>query len=317
MTVRRPPLLPPGGRIGVVSLASPVPAARLESGVAALRALGYGVEVGEHALARDGHHAGVPIDRASDLNEMFARSDIDAIFCARGGSSAILTLEHLDFKLAGAHPKVFVGYSDITSVQLALWARAGLPSFFGPMVTPEWAGGLTPEAGALLWRLIGHASPAGPLVDRQRATAPWALVGGRAAGVLVGGTLALVAATLGTPEQIDLTDRIFFFEDIHESPARIERYLAQLGRAGLLRQAAGFLVGPLRWDASLEEQSAYRPFEAALRDHLAPLGRPVLAGYPFGHVANPITLPLGTMVELDADERVLRVVEAAVCLPQR
>jgi muramoyltetrapeptide carboxypeptidase len=311
-----PPALPsallPGGRIGVVALASPVPAERLERGVAALRGLGFEVALGEHVLDRDGHHAGAPAARAADLQALFARPDVDAIFCARGGSSSIGVLEHLDFELIRAHPKVFVGYSDVTSVMLALLARAGLRSFFGPMVTPDWAGGLVPEARDTLWRLICRTSPAGLLTDARCASESLALVGGKAQGVLVGGTLSLVAATLGTPEQIDLAGRLFFFEDIHESPARIERYLAQLARAGLLQQAAGFLVGPLRWDPSDEERAAYLPFETVLREQLAPLGRPTLVGYPCGHVPNPITMPLGSQVELDADRRVLSVLEPAV-----
>jgi len=295
-----------------VSLASPVPPERLELGLAALRALGFSVVLGEHVVEREGHHAGEPAARAADLQALFARPDVDAIFCARGGSSSIRALDHLDFELIRAHPKVFVGYSDVTSVMLALLARAGLRSFFGPMVTPDWAGGLAPDARDALWRLICRASPAGPLADARRAAGSWPMVEGQARGVLVGGTLSLVAATLGTPEQIDLTDRIFFFEDIHESPARIERYLAQLARAGLLRQAAGILVGPLRWDASDEERAVYLPFETVLREHLAPLGRPTLIGYPCGHVPNPIAMPLGSLVELDADRRLLSVLEPAV-----
>src|SRR5258707_393356 len=124
-----PPALPPGGTIGVVALASPVPLERLGKGVAALRAEGFEVGLGEHVLDRDGHHAGEPAARAADLHVMFARADVDAIFCARGGSSSIRILEHLDFELIRAHPKVFVGYSDVTSVMLALLARSGLRSF--------------------------------------------------------------------------------------------------------------------------------------------------------------------------------------------
>jgi muramoyltetrapeptide carboxypeptidase len=307
-----PPVLPPGGKVGVVAPASPVPPERLERGVAALRALGFQVVLGQHVLDQDGHHAGEPAARAADLHAMFADPEVDAIFCARGGSSSIRVLEHLDFELVRAHPKVFVGYSDVTSVMLALLARAGLPSCFGPMVSVDWAGELAPDARDALWRLVCRTSPAGLLADAHRAAEAWPLVPGRARGILTGGTLTLVAATLGTPEQIDLADRIFCFEDIHESPARIERYLAQLDRAGLLRQAAGFLVGPLRGDVSEEEAAAYLPFERVLRDSLAPLGRPTLVGYPFGHVPHPITLPIGTLVELDADQRVVRVLESAV-----
>jgi muramoyltetrapeptide carboxypeptidase len=307
-----PPAVPPGGRIGVVALASPVPPERLEQGETALRAMGFEVVRGEHVLGRVGHHAGEPAARAADLHAMFARPDIDAIFCARGGSSSIRVLEHLDFDLIRAHPKVFVGYSDVTSVMLALLAGSGLRTFFGPMVTPDWAGELSAGARDVLWRLVCRAAPAGPLADRRCSTEAAPLVSGRARGVLVGGTLALIAATLGTPEQIDLTDRIFFFEDIHESPARIERYLAQLYRAGLLHHAAGFLVGPLRWDAPDEERERYLSFDAVLRDLLAPLGRPTLIHFPCGHVPSPITLPLGALVELDADQHLLRVLEATV-----
>ena len=158
-----PPALPPGGRIGVVALASPIAPERLEQGLAALRACGFEVVLGEHVLVRSGHHAGAPADRAADLHALFDWPDIDAIFCARGGSSSIRVLEHLDFELIRAHPKVFVGYSDITTVMLALLARSGLRSFFGPMLAPDWANGLAAGAQDNLWRLICRASPAGAL----------------------------------------------------------------------------------------------------------------------------------------------------------
>jgi muramoyltetrapeptide carboxypeptidase len=307
-----PPAVPPGGRIGVVAPSSPVSPERLERGVAALRLQGFQVVMGEHVLNQDGHHAGEPMARADDLHGMFARADVDAIFCARGGSSAICVLELLDFSLIRRHPKVVVGYSDVTSLLLAIWARAGMRSFFGPMVTPDWAGGLAAGAQDALWRLICRPEPAGALADPRCATESYPLVGGRTRGVLLGGTLALVAATLGTPEQIVLKDRVFFFEDIHESPARIERYLTQLGRSGLLAEAAGFLVGPLRWDASDAERRSYHSFDTVLRRQLEPLGRPTLVGFPFGHVPNPLTLPLGTLIELDADQRVVHVLEPSV-----
>jgi muramoyltetrapeptide carboxypeptidase len=296
----------------VVALASPAPPERLERGVAALRAQGFQVVLGTHVRDRDGHHAGSPADRAADLHALVADPRVDALFCARGGSSSIRVLEHLDFDQLRARPKILVGYSDVTSVLLALLARSGWRSFFGPMVTPDWAGGLSAGAGDALWRLICRPEPAGLLVEPHEIPNAWTLVGGRAEGVLVGGTLSLVVATLGTAEQIDLTDRIFCFEDIHESPARIERYLTHLARAGVLERAAGFIVGPLRWDVPDEERGAYLTFETVIEQHLAPLGRPTLIGYPFGHVPHPVTMPLGTRVSLDADQRRVTVMEAAV-----
>ena len=144
----------------MVALASPVPAERLEIGIAALRALGFEVVLGKHVLDREGHHAGEPAARAGDLHALFSEPGVDAIFCARGGSSSIRVLEHLDFERIRAHPKIFVGYSDVTTVMLALLARCGLRSFFGPMVTPDCGNWPSPAAPKLYMVSNVQAAPA-------------------------------------------------------------------------------------------------------------------------------------------------------------
>jgi len=293
-----------------------VPPEALERGVAALRARGFRVLLGEHAGDRRGHLAGEDRDRAADLHAMFVREDVDAVLCARGGSGSIRLLPHLDWDLLAAHPRVFLGYSDVTILQLALLRRCRQPSFFAPMVTPDFAREPSAACVELLRRLACEPLPAGELAD-PRASAAVTLAPGAAEGPLVGGTLSLVTATLGTPFEIDTDGAVLFLEDVHESPARVERCLAQLLLAGKLERAAGFLLGAFSWEAPEEERARYLKTEEVLADFLLPLGRPALLGWPFGHVPDPVTLPMGIRVRLDAGRKSLEVLEPAVGPPRR
>jgi muramoyltetrapeptide carboxypeptidase len=306
-----PRALPRGGTLGIVAPASPVNAEALERGIQAIRAHGFSVVVGEHVLDRYGHLAGQDTDRAADLHAMFRRPDVDAVLCARGGSGSIRLLRHLDWDLIAAHPKPFLGYSDVTILQLALLSRCRLPSFFAPMVTPDFAKNPDPGCPETLWRLVCEPAPAGELREPRTETAE-TLVGGTAEGPLVGGTLSLVVATLGTPYEVVLDGALFFFEDVHESPARIERYLAQLLLAGKLERASGFLIGNVPYEASDEERARYLGIRQVYEDLLVPLGKPLVYGWPFGHDPSPVTLPIGIRARLDADRKAVTVVEAAV-----
>jgi muramoyltetrapeptide carboxypeptidase len=305
-----PPALPPGGTIAVVAPSSPVDRERLAAGVAALERLGFRVRLGAHINDRYGHHAGSDTDRAADLNAAFADPEVDAIFCARGGSGSIRVLPHLDYEQIARHPKPFVAYSDVTSVQLALLKRAGLVSVFGPMVAPNWSQGLSPVSRDALWRLLCRPTPAGMLRDRADPRPYHVLRGGVARGRCAGGTLALVVATLGTPYQIELAGRLFFFEDVNESPARIERYLAQLKQAGLLDDVTGFFIGTAPYDEA--DRDRFLTLEQVYRDLLLPFDKPLVYGLPIGHEPSPIPIPMGVTAVLDADRGLLRVVEPMV-----
>src|SRR5262249_58869904 len=164
-----PSALPDGATLGIVAPASPPDPARFPAGLDALRAAGFRLELGEHVQSRGGHLAGDDAARAADLNAMFQRDDIHGIVCARGGSGAIRLLDRLDYDAIRTHPKVFVGYSDITVLQLALLRRGGLPTFFAPMVQPDFARGMPPGALAAWRRLLSRPEPFGPLDDPRRA----------------------------------------------------------------------------------------------------------------------------------------------------
>ncbi len=304
-----PPRLQPGDALGIVAPASPVAPERLAAGVAALERWGYRVVVAPHVLDRRGHLAGRDADRAADLAGMFARPDISGIVCARGGAGSVRILPLVDFAALARTPKVFIGYSDVTMIHLAL-NRAGLVTFFGPMAAVDLAREFPPAAERVLRALVEVPEPAGLIADPERPAT--SLAPGRAEGVLVGGTLSLVSESLGTPWEIDTAGRILFLEDVHEPLYRVDRMLAHLSVAGKLDAAAGFLVGALHQEG-LDPEPPLSLLEI-LTDHLVRPGKPAAFGFPVGHVPGTLSLPLGVRASLDvsAGAASLRVLAPAV-----
>jgi muramoyltetrapeptide carboxypeptidase len=306
-----PPALPRGGTIGIVAPASPGARDAFDRGRAAIEAHGFRTVLGGHLFDCYGHLAGSDADRAADLHAMFLRDDVDAVLCARGGNGSIRLYPHLDWDLIAAHPKPFLGYSDITSLELAFLKKCRMPSFFAPMVISDFAKDPWPGCVDLLWRLVCDPQPCGEIHDRRCVDAV-TLVGGVAEGPCVGGTLALVAATLGTEYAPDLDGCVFFFEDVQESPARMERYLMQLLLTGKLDRVSGFLIGNAPFDASEDEEAHYLAIDQVYADLLVPLGKPLVYGWPHGHDPSPVTLPMGIRIRLDADRKTVTILEPAV-----
>ena len=301
--LRRPKALPPGGTIGIVNPSSPVEADLLDAGIAVLESRGFSVVAAPHVRDRDGHHAGSPSARASDFTAFYADPQIDALWCARGGSSACRLWPLLDWdKLAAMPPKIVVGYSDTTSLLIPLNQRIGTVALHGPLVFELRT--LAPDLLDWQLRLLQDTQPAGMVPG----TAAETLVPGTAEGLLCGGCLSLVAGTLATPYQLDTAGKLLLIEDIDEAPHRIERFLLQFAEAGLLASAAGFIVG----QATDADDRRTLPMRQLWSDLLAPYGKPAVLGFPFGHVPNNYALPLGVRARLDADARLLTLLEPAV-----
>jgi len=301
--VRCPEALPPSGTIGIVNPSSPVEADLLDAGIAALESRGFRVQVAPHVRDRNGHHAGSPQNRASDFTTFYADPTIDVIWCARGGFSALRLWPHLDWDaLAALPPKMVIGYSDTTSLLVPLNQRVGTVVLHGPLVFE--IGTLAPDILDWQMRLLQDPQPAGIVPGSAAET----LVSGTAEGQLCGGCLSLVAATLGTPYQIATAGKLLLIEDIDEAPHRIERFLAQFAEAGLLSAASGFVVG----QSTHADDSRTLPMHQIWADLLAPCGKPTVLGFPFGHVPSNYALPLGIQARLDADEKTLTLLEAAV-----
>lgn len=281
-----------------VAVAAPASAALdradTDAGLAALRERGLSVETSRAFASPHAYLSGSDDDRAAEINALLARDDLDAIVCLRGGYGALRILDRIDYDAARAHPKLIVGYSDITALHLALYAKAGLTGLSGPMVAPDWPT-LDAESEAQFWQIASGATGV-PLVGPGGE----ALVGmcnGETEGVLLGGNLALTAALLGTPYLPDLRGAILFLEDVGEAPYRIDGLLARLRLAGVLGQLGGLVYGAFT-DA---EPATNRPsftVDEVLAHYASYVEGPVASGLVYGHFARKTTVPVGVRARL-------------------
>ena len=299
----RPRRLVPGDRVAVVATSAPVLPDRLDRGVAVLRSWGLDVTVGAHALERVRHLAGRDADRAADLQAAWCDPSVAAVLVARGGSGASRLLDLLDWEaMRRVDPKVLVGFSDATALHEAVATHLGVSSLFGPMPASQVFGGERPDARTAEHLRATLFEP--ETVRTLHAVEPTTVVGGRATGVLVGGTVARLSSTIGTPESRPAAGGIVVLEDVDEAPYRLDSHLTQLIRTGWFDDVRGVALGT--WencgDEALETVSA----------RLEGLGVPMLTALPIGHGVPALTVPLGVEAELDADAGTLTLVEPAL-----
>jgi len=306
----KPPALRPGDTVGIVAPASNVKRTELEAGSEALRRAGYRPYYIDSILEQDLYFAGSVHRRVHELEEMFAREEVRAIICARGGYGANYLLEALDLEKIKANPKIFVGYSDLTALLTYFADAAGLVTFHGPMVAKDWAhdGGVD----SVSWQSALGAAVAWELNFDARSGVS-GLVEGAAEGILYGGCLSILVASLGTPYEIKTAGTILFVEDVTAKPYQIDRMLMQLKLAGKLNGVRGIIFGEMR-DCVQNANQGYTLEEVVLRV-VGELGIPVAYGLRSGHVtAGNITLPIGVKAGLTVrDGKVsLKILEAAV-----
>ncbi len=310
----KPPRLRPGGTVALVAPAGPVRPDALAWAVRAVERRGFRVAVDASILENDGYLAGSEARRVRELTDAFADPAIDAVLCARGGYGAMRLLPALDPDLFRRHPKPFAGFSDITALHAFLGQQAGLVTVHGAMLATRPAP--APAALEALWRALTDPSPLG-VVGGPRVKA---IGRGRARGRLVGGNLTLVTALVGTPWALNTDGAVLFLEDVDEPAYRIDRMLMQLGLAGALDGIRGVVVGELADSQPAWPEPAgrgapptdQRRVRRLLAEVFGLLGIPVLYDFPAGHGRRNLALPLGAMVEVDADARRLVVLEGAV-----
>jgi muramoyltetrapeptide carboxypeptidase len=291
----KPPALQPGDTVGIIAPASNIKWEPLDVGCKALEKFGYKPFYLDSITEKNLYFAGSADRRARELEEMFTRDDVRAIVCARGGYGANYLLSALNLDKIKAHPKIFVGYSDVTSLLTYISDSTGLVTFHGPMVTkdfahsdgvelPTWEAALS---GAPEWNVdFGPESGAKPLVA------------GSAEGILYGGCLSMLAASLGTPYEIHTEGTILFIEDVAAKPYQIDRMLMQLKLAGKLADVCGIVFGEMLECVQNNDQD-YTLEEVVLR-LVGDLGVPVAYGLRSGHVSRRnITLPLGVRAALN------------------
>ena len=297
----KPRPLPRGGTIAIAAPAAAVNAERLEAGIARWIAAGFQVRRRDDLLARHRYLAGDDRRRATELDDFIRDPGVHAIVCARGGYGSQRIAPLLSWDACRTARKPLMGYSDITTLLLWQRRRAGLGGIHGPMI--EGCAALSETAfAAVLDALLGRE----PLpVVRRGSTGR----GGRAVGRLVGGSLATVVASLGTPWEISTRGAILLLEDVGERPYRLDRMLEQLRHAGVLRNAVGIGLGHF---TSCDEPDGGLRGEEILDDWLATLHCPYVKGLPFGHAAPNLPWPVGARAELVGEPAELRILERCV-----
>ena len=308
----KPEKLTSGDTIGVIAPASrPTHPGSLDNGIRTLESLGFQVKIAPHALDRHGFLAGTDTDRLSDLHAMFSDPAVNGIICLRGGYGSARLLPYIDFELIRTHPKVFVGYSDITVLNNSFYQKTGLITFWGPMISSEMSPIFEPYNQHGLLKAITRSEPIG-LVEHPSGLPPVQILhAGKATGRLIGGTLSLLCAVLGTTYDIYYDETILFFEEVGEEPHRIDRMLTQLAGSGVLDRAAAIVCGEF---PDCDDPSGRSTARAVLAQLLDPFPGPVVFGLPTGHTTGPaLTVPLGGEVQVVGDGRAKVVVtEAAV-----
>lgn len=308
LQLAKPPALRPGDTIGIVAPASHLHKPDLDAGCDALRRAGYRPFYLDSILDRDLYFAGSVARRARELEQMFERDDVRAILCARGGYGANYLLPELDLEKIKAHPKIFVGYSDITALLTHFRDATGLVTFHGPMAAKDWAHSDGVDLPAWHSALSNSAPWDVPLNHGVTA-----LIEGQAEGVLYGGCLSILVASLGTPFEIRPEGTILFLEDVAAKPYQVDRMLMQLKLGGHLDAVRGIIFGEMP-DCSQAANQDYTLQEVTTRI-VGDLGVPVAYGVRSGHVSSGnITLPFGVPAKLSVGkEKVsLKILEPAV-----
>ncbi len=315
MELKKPKRLSPGDTVGMVSPAG-VNYEQVEVDIIreTLEVLGLKMKAGSGMQNRWGYFAGTDEERAADINTMFADDSVDAIFALHGGWGSARLLPLLNFEIIAANPKIFMGYSDITALLLAMYSRAGLVTFHGPNGGSRWNEFSVEYVRRLMFEgeAVAYANPVDqedtlvPVANRIRTMYP-----GKARGRLVGGNLTVLTSIIGSDMLPDWEGHILFLEDIGEAIYRIDRMLTQMKLAGILDKIAGFVFGKC---TDCKADSGYSSFtlNEVLDQHIKPLGIPAWAGSMIGHIERKFTLPLGVNAQIDAEKGEIRLLESAV-----
>lgn len=311
----KPRRLVPGDTIGLIDPASATFLRQdVEIVTEVLAALGFKVKRGAHLMDRYGYLAGRDLDRAADVNVLFADREVKGILAVRGGWGSARLLPHLDFDLIGRNPKVLAGYSDLTALLNAVNARTGLVTFHTPVGVSTWTPFSVEHARRVLMdgealTLSNPVEVKDTLVQVEHRVST--LTPGVARGRLVGGNLTVLSAVVGSPYLPDFDGAILFLEDVREQIYRIDRMLTQLSLAGILRRVKGVVVGKCT-DCDPGEGYGSLTLEEVFDDHIKPLGVPAWHGAMIGHIDRQFTLPIGLDVEIDAERGTIRLLEPAV-----
>jgi muramoyltetrapeptide carboxypeptidase len=313
----KPPRLQPGDGVGIISPAGATfREDELKIVIEAIEALKLVPKVGKHALDRYGYLAGKDHDRASDINQFFADDSIALILPIRGGWGSSRLLPYLDYDLIRRHPKIICGFSDLTSLLLAIYAKTGLVTFHAPNGFSSWRTPQTDSFQRVLFageKLTFSNAPDPDDNNRlmQVKNRIQTITKGQTKGKLIGGNLTVLASIVGSPYLPNFTGAILFLEDIGEDVYEIDRLLNQLKLAGILDNLAGFVFGQCT-NCSADSDYGSLTLEEVIREYIQPLKIPACVGLNIGHLEIIETIAIGIAVEFDANLGTITMLESAV-----
>lgn len=312
MPIIKPRRLRKGDLIGLVAPGSALSTEeKIEGGVRYLEQIGYRIKLGKHIRNIHGYLAGADKDRATDFNEMVYDKNVKAIFALRGGYGTPRLLQMIDYRAVRKNPKIIVGYSDITALQLAIFRKSGLVTFSGPMTGVEMWKDFDPYTEEHFWRVLTSAKKIGALKNPNEEPLN-ILRHGNTRGRLLGGNFALLTCTIGTPFIPKLKKSILFLEDVDEAPHRIDRMLAQLYNANILQEISALVFGKFTECKPSDPLEPYLTIDQIQKEYTEKLQCPAVANFQYGHIPRRLTVPIGLQASLNTKRSQIEVLESAV-----
>lgn len=298
-----PKRLKHGDTVGVIAPSSPPNLENLKGALPFLEELGLKVKMGSSVEAKHGYLAGTDEERLADLHAMFEDREVAGIICAGGGFGAARFTERIDFGMIKENPKVFWGYSDITSLHTAIGQYADLVTFHGPMLASDVG---KEEFHERSGRMFGQLFAPFELHYDEGISTLIPISRGVAQGELVGGNLGLLRAGIGTKFEIDTKDKILLIEDIEKQPYEVDEMLNQLRMARKFEELAGVVIGDFK-DSDPKDPDESLSLDQVFDHYFKDLGVPVVKGFKIGHCEPHFSVPLGAMAKLDASEMTLTI----------
>lgn len=308
----KPKRLLKGDLIGIISPAStPDDLSRINSGVKYLEKLGYKVLIGSNVGKNHGYLAGSDEERLNDLHSMFKNKMVKAIMCVRGGYGSPRLLDRIDYKLIKKNPKIFIGYSDITALQMAFLQKSNLVTFAGPMLAVDFHDEVSPFTEEFFWRIVTSNKKIGR-IKSPNSEKLYCLKKGSARGQIVGGNLALLVSLMGTPYFPDIRNKILLLEDTGEAPYRLDRLINQLRIAGIFDKVKGVVLGAFTDCKESDPSKKTLTLGEVIEDYFKRVKKPVVYNFQHGHIKDNLTIPYGIKFKLNASRCFIEIDESAV-----
>ena len=302
----KPPALEIGDTIGLINPAGEIEREDINEIQEFLLESGFKIKLGKHIFDQYGYLAGSDENRAKDVNEMFADNDVKALLTLRGGWGCNRILPLLNYDLIAQNPKIIMGYSDITSLLLAIYEKTGIITFHGAVGISTWNDFTINYIERILIEKEAITLRNSPNTPVETITS------GKARGRILGGNLSVLTSMIGSSYLPQWENTILFVEEIGEDIYRIDRMLTQLKLSGILEKISGFIFAQCTNCKDEEDTSPSLTLEQVLADHIQPLNIPAWYGSMIGHIKDKFTIPVGLNVEIDADLGTITMLESAV-----